>query len=109
MTVEVVADTKVFRISLTIVMSGASNSSFGVLLVSQTVTYNRMLTTFVPHWVALSHNQTDCYPTTLPPTLLPRRYPSVLANHGRPVMHPTKLSKLNRYHTDNSPCYSSSN
>ena len=55
MTVELAADTEVFPISLTMVLSGASHGSFGVLLESQTITYNRTLTTFVPQWVALPH------------------------------------------------------
>ena len=92
MTVEVAEDTEVFSISSTMVLSGASHGSFGGLLGTQTATYNRMLTTFVLQWGALPHNQTDCYPTTLPPILLPHRYPGVLANHGCPFMHPTRMS-----------------
>ena len=90
------ADTEVLTISLTMVLSGASNGSLGGLLGSQTTTYNSMLMTFVPQWVAQLRNQTDCYPTTLPPTLLPHRCPGVLASHGHPFMHPTRLSEVNR-------------
>ena len=30
--------------------------------------------------------------TAIPPTLLAHHYPRLLANHGRPFMHPTRLS-----------------
>ena len=88
---DMAADTEVFPISLTMVLSGASHVH-SVVCWGVKPPLTTMLTTFVSQWVAQPHNQTDCYPTTLPPTLLPHRCPGVLANHGRPFMHPTRLS-----------------